>query len=67
LLGNVYGWFVRVERGIYTLSDAGKAAIVKWKSHLPDRYTRYRFSSPLKNLEIDALLATGIEGFRRCV
>ena len=37
LLGNVYGWFVRVERGIYTLSDAGKAAIVKWKSHLPDR------------------------------
>jgi len=35
LLRNVYGWFVRVERGVYALSDAGKAALVRWKSHLP--------------------------------
>jgi hypothetical protein len=37
LLSNVYGWFVRVERGIYTLSEAGKAALVQWKAHLPDQ------------------------------
>jgi hypothetical protein len=37
LLSNVYGWFVRIERGIYTLSEAGKAALVQWKAHLPDQ------------------------------
>jgi hypothetical protein len=30
LLHNVYGWFVRVERGVYALADAGKAALVRW-------------------------------------
>jgi hypothetical protein len=35
LLRNVYGWFVRVERGVYALSDGGKAALVRWKAHLP--------------------------------
>src|SRR5262249_29475696 len=35
LLSNVYGWFVRVERGVYALSDGGKAALVRWKAHLP--------------------------------
>ena len=30
LLRNVYGWFVRVERGLYALTDEGKAAIVRW-------------------------------------
>jgi hypothetical protein len=28
LLRNVYGWFVRVERGLYGLSDQGKAALI---------------------------------------
>src|SRR6185503_12550465 len=37
LLSNVYGWFVRVERGVYTLSEGGKAALVRWASHLPAR------------------------------
>jgi hypothetical protein len=37
LLRNVYGWFVRVERGLYTLSEGGKAALVRWKAHLPAR------------------------------
>jgi len=37
LLGNVYGWFVRVERGVYALSEGGKAALVRWASHLPAR------------------------------
>ena len=35
LLCNVYGWFVRVERGLYALSDSGRAALTLWKAHLP--------------------------------
>ena len=34
LLHNVYGWFVRVERGVYALSEAGRAALVRWSGHL---------------------------------
>jgi hypothetical protein len=34
LLRNVYGWFVRIERGVYGLSDAGRDALVVWKAHL---------------------------------
>lgn len=30
LLRNVYGWFVRVERGVYALADAGRAALERW-------------------------------------
>jgi hypothetical protein len=30
LKGNVYGWFVRIERGVYTLSDAGRSALTTW-------------------------------------
>lgn len=30
MLGNVYGWFVRVERGVYALTDAGRAALARW-------------------------------------
>jgi hypothetical protein len=36
LLRNVYGWFVRVERCIYTLSDSGKAALVRWGEQIPE-------------------------------
>jgi hypothetical protein len=27
---NVYGWFVRVERGLYDLTDLGRAALIRW-------------------------------------
>ena len=27
---NVYGWFVRVERGVYALTKAGRAALRQW-------------------------------------
>jgi hypothetical protein len=37
LLSNVYGWFVRIARGTYTLSEVGKAALVRWRVHLPDQ------------------------------
>jgi hypothetical protein len=30
LLHNVYGWFARTGRGIYDLTDAGRAALVRW-------------------------------------
>jgi hypothetical protein len=32
---NVYGWFVRLERGVYGLTDAGRAALTKWPAELP--------------------------------
>jgi hypothetical protein len=35
LLRNVYGWFVRVERGLYALSEGGKAALVRWPCDRP--------------------------------
>jgi hypothetical protein len=30
LLHNVYGWFDRAERGVYVLTDAGRAALLRW-------------------------------------
>ncbi len=27
---NVYGWFIRVERGVYGLTPAGEAALLRW-------------------------------------
>lgn len=32
---NVYGWFERVERGVYGLTEAGRAALVIWADHVP--------------------------------
>jgi hypothetical protein len=36
---NVYGWFDRTERGVYALTDAGRAALRRWpqESHMPDQ------------------------------
>lgn len=31
---NVYGWFERIERGVYGLTEAGRAALVTWADHL---------------------------------
>ena len=30
LQANVYGWFERVERGVYTLTDSGRTALAWW-------------------------------------
>ena len=30
LLGNVYGWFASTTRGVYELTEAGRAALVRW-------------------------------------
>ncbi|HEY7244844.1 MAG TPA: DUF2161 family putative PD-(D/E)XK-type phosphodiesterase [Xanthobacteraceae bacterium] len=36
LLHNVYGWFCRIERGVYALTSAGVTALSRWpQSHHP--------------------------------
>jgi hypothetical protein len=35
LRGNVYGWFVPVERGVYTLAESGRAALSRWPQSVP--------------------------------
>lgn len=35
LLGNVYGWFERAERGVYVLTEAGHKALERWPQDLP--------------------------------
>jgi hypothetical protein len=39
LLNNVYGWFVRIGRGVYDLTDAGRAALVRWPQPAPEPRT----------------------------
>jgi hypothetical protein len=34
---NVYGWFERVERGIYALTDGGRAALTRWPEQVTQR------------------------------
>ncbi|MCA6121503.1 hypothetical protein J6500_06225 [Bradyrhizobium sp. WSM 1704] len=36
LLHNVYGWFDRAERGVYVLTDAGRAALKRWPQQPTD-------------------------------
>jgi hypothetical protein len=36
LLNNVYGWFDRIERGVYVLTDAGRAALQRWPQQKPE-------------------------------
>jgi hypothetical protein len=33
---NVYGWFARLERGIYGLSVEGKKALITFQAHVPE-------------------------------
>jgi hypothetical protein len=35
LLRNVYGWFARVERGLYALTEEGRTALRRWPQALP--------------------------------
>jgi len=41
LLHNVYGWFDRTERGVYALTDAGRAALKRW----PQQPAKIAFSA----------------------
>jgi hypothetical protein len=42
LLRNVYGWFIKVERGVYALSEAGRAALVSWAADPPGQPANMR-------------------------
>ena len=46
LQGNVYGWFVRVERGLYALTDAGRAALIRWPHDLSSQSPTDRIDEP---------------------
>lgn len=35
LLSNVYGWFERLEKGVYGLTDAGREALIRWPQPSP--------------------------------
>lgn len=35
LQSNVYGWFDRIERGVYGLNPAGHAALIAWSEKMP--------------------------------
>ena len=35
LQGNVYGWFERIERGLYGLTSSGRVALVTWADQGP--------------------------------
>jgi hypothetical protein len=35
LRGNVYGWFERIERGLYGLTASGRVALVTWADQFP--------------------------------
>jgi hypothetical protein len=32
---HVYGWFVRVERGLYAVTDQGRTALIRWPQTVP--------------------------------
>ena len=40
LLRNVYGWFDRTERGVYGLTEAGRAALKRWPQYAIDLWVR---------------------------
>lgn len=44
LQSNVYGWFARLDRGIYELTEAGRAALVRWP---PNANTTERLDAPV--------------------
>jgi hypothetical protein len=35
LQGNVYGWFERIERGLYGLTSSGRVALTTWADQFP--------------------------------
>lgn len=39
LARDVYGWFVRVERGVYRLTEAGEAALLRWPTRVVENPT----------------------------
>jgi hypothetical protein len=60
LHGNVYGWFAAIERGVYSLTEPGRAALLRWPQPIA--------STVLQTYAIDQSIAvnqTGYEGPRK--
>ena len=34
MLSNVYGWFLKVEHGVYALTETGRQALLRWPQPL---------------------------------
>ena len=47
LLRNVYGWFIRVVRGLYAVSDAGRTALAQWHAAIPTHSTASLRRTPM--------------------
>ena len=47
LLSNVYGWFARLERGLYTLTDEGRAALLRWPQVISPDPTAFATAAPV--------------------
>ena len=58
LQGNVYGWFERIERGLYGLTSSGRVALVKWSTMFPSRTTV--FSAPAPPAKIRLAMAQAV-------
>lgn len=43
---NVYGWFARVDRGLYDLTDAGRASLIRWPQASHDETRHEILMSP---------------------
>jgi hypothetical protein len=50
LQGNVYGWFERIERGLYGLTSSGRIALVTWANNVPARERRVLRDTPTPDI-----------------
>ena len=57
LLRNVYGWFIREERGLYALSEQGRAALGRWPPD--DANTEWSGEREAEPLQRDPVQAPG--------
>jgi hypothetical protein len=50
LQGNVYGWFERIERGLYGLTSSGRIALVTWANNVSARERRVLKEAPTPDI-----------------
>jgi hypothetical protein len=52
LQGNVYGWFERIERGLYGLTSSGRIALVTWANNVSARERRVLREAPTPDIMV---------------
>ena len=55
LHGNVYGWFVAVERGVYDLTETGRGALLRWPQMTSSPDLQYSVIGMINNYRKDQL------------